>query len=67
MRATTFVRIECDKCSSHRDLSIGDTEALGISSGLHVLIKNRAISVGWKIFMDNAVEKTVCGKCVFHG
>lgn len=63
MGMTTIVRLECDMCSSHRDLTVGNTEDLGISSGLPMLIRWRANAIGWRINVSNADKLCVCERC----
>ena len=66
MGMTTMVRLECDRCLSHRDLTIGDTETLGVHSGLPMLVRWRAAEVGWRIHVSNAEKLCLCERCKSH-
>lgn len=63
MGMTTIVRLECDCCMSHRDLTIGDTEEFGVISGLPMLVRWRANEIGWRIHVSNAQKLTLCERC----
>jgi hypothetical protein len=58
-----MVRLECDKCLSHRDLWFGDVDADGISPGISMLVRYRAAKIGWRIHMTNAQKLCRCERC----
>ena len=63
MAMSIIARLECDKCSSHRDLEVGNLDDLTGYGGLAMIVRCRAMAIGWKIHCVNGVNLTECSRC----
>lgn len=57
-----IVRLECQKCCSHRDFDFGHLEDSDLG-GIVMKIRWRAAEVGWRIHFTNAKKETLCPRC----
>jgi hypothetical protein len=63
MTMLLVVRLECDRCLSHRDINIGDAEDSQIAKGVVMLVLWRAAEIGWRISTNNAQKSCLCERC----